>query len=154
MAAASHRLQPEATAPVVSVVPLEAEQVAQDQQAVAQRRQRGIAVDVQRETVARDVGRDRVGVATGATAADRAGGQSGTGESEEEAQEEETVGEWPERAVAVEVEGRECRQIDPPREDAAAGAVLGPGWPRSPRPRRSCRWMPPPGSSVCLRTLN
>ena len=29
-----------------------------------------------------------------------------------------------ERAVAVEVEGRECRQVDPPREDAAAGAVL------------------------------
>ena len=76
MAAASHRLQPEATAPAVGVVAAEAEQVAQDQQAVAQRRQLGIAVDVQRETVARDVGRDRVGVATGATAADRAGGQS------------------------------------------------------------------------------
>ena len=91
--AASQRVQPPPTAPVVSVDAGETEQEAQGEQAVGERRGHAVAVDVEDQAEPGDVGLDRDGVAARAAAADGAGGEGGAGEAEEEAKDEEPVGE-------------------------------------------------------------
>ena len=105
--------------------PGEPEEEAEDEQSVGEGIEGAVVVDVEREAETVEIGGDRAAVAARAVGADGAVGESGAAETEVVAQDEQSVGERLERAVAVDVEDGERRRRDALCEHTVAVAVLG-----------------------------